>query len=60
MLSKEEAVSFVTETLKLTSPLEKIRKDPYHFLGDLILAYHVAVPFQNVSLISVAPHLRHR
>jgi len=60
MISKEEAVAFISDTLKVNSPLEKVAKDRYQFLKELIPAFQGTIPFQNVSLVAVPPHLRKR
>jgi hypothetical protein len=60
MLSKEEALYFVTEVLGVSSPLEKIAQDPYQFLKEYMPAFQLKIPFQCISTLAIEPHLRHR
>jgi hypothetical protein len=60
MLSKEEALYFVTEVLGIASPLEKIAQDPYQFLKEYMPAFHVKIPFQSADFLAVDLPLRHR
>lgn len=60
MLSKEEALHFVTEVLGISAPLEKIAQDPHHLLKELMPAFQMKIPFQSVTLIAIEPNLRHR
>lgn len=60
MLSKEEAVYFVSHVLEISSPLEKIAQDSYHFLKEYMSAFHVNIPFQTITSMAIEPHLRHR
>ena len=60
MLSKEEALQFVSEVLEVSSPLEKVAQDPHQFLKEYMPAFLVKIPFQSVSLNAIKPCLRHR
>ena len=60
MLSKQEALSFLTKTLQIISLLEKVSRDPYSFLVELIEAFMVKIPHQSLFLLSIPPHLRRR
>lgn len=60
MLSEEEAVSFVRDTLGIPDPKEKVSQDPYQFLKDLMPAFIARIPFQNLTLMSIQPELRQR
>ena len=51
-MSKQEAVSFVSEVLKIDSPIEKMSGDRFSLLDQIIKAFYATIPFQNVSLIS--------
>ena len=59
MLSREEAVCFITKSLLVSSPLEKLSRDRYSFLVELIGAFK-KIPLQNLSLLATPPHLRRR
>ena len=56
MLSKEEALQFVSEVLEVSSPLEKVAQDPHQFLKEYMPAFLVKIP----SLNAIEPCLRHR
>ena len=58
MLSKDEAISFVTDVLKLSAA--KRKEEPLLFIGELIKAFQVTEPFQSITLIATAPESRHR
>ena len=60
MLSSEEAVSFVRDTLGILYPLEKVTQDPLKFLEELVPVFIAKQPWQTLSLLSVQPDLRHR
>ena len=60
MVSKEEAVYFLTEVLGISSPLEKLAKDPLQFLKEFMPVFQKKIPFQNISLLSKEPSSRHR
>ena len=60
MLSKDEAVSFITEKLGIDSPLSRLSQDARQFVGELISAFLVKIPFQSISLIATPPENRHR
>ena len=55
MLSVEEAVSFVTDTLNIASPLEKKAENPSLLLEEIIKRFQANIPWQNVSLLAVKP-----
>ena len=52
LFQQDEAVSFASEALGISSPLEKISRDPYLFLKDYFLAFLVKAPFQSISLLA--------
>lgn len=60
MLSREEAIHFVTDVLKIPRPLEGKQESPHVFLNQLILAFHQTIPFQNLSFMSLKPEDRHK
>ena len=60
MLSVEEAVSFVTDTLNIASPLEKKAENPSLLLEEIIKRFQANIPWQSVSLVAVKPNLRHK
>ena len=60
MLSKEEALQFVSKVLEVSSPLEKVAQDPHQFLKEYMSAFLVKIPFQSASLNAIEPSLRHR
>ena len=63
-MSRQEAVSFVLEVLKIDSPMEKMSGaksgDRFFLLDQIIKAFHATIPFQSISLISVQPDNRIR
>ena len=60
MFTRNEAVSYVSDALKISSPLEKVSRDPLLFLTEYMQAFQLKSPFQSISLLSVDPTLRHR
>lgn len=60
MLSREDAVYFVSEVLGIERPLERKREDAHGFLNEMIVRFQHTIPFQNLTFIAVDPHLRRR
>ena len=57
-MQQQEAVNFVEDVLKLSSPLSKLRENKALFLNEIIKAFLV-VPFQNIHLLCEAEADRH-
>ena len=60
IVSKEEAVYFLTRVLGISSPLEKVAQDRFLFLKEFIPEFQMKIPFQSISLLSTEPYLRRR
>ena len=57
-MQQQEAVNFVEDILKLSSPLSKIRDNKLLFLNEIVKAFH-SVPFQNIHLLCEPQADRH-
>ena len=57
-MQQQEAVNFVEDVLKLSSPLSKLRENRALFLNEIIKAF-TSVPFQNIHLLCEAEADRH-
>ena len=49
-MQQQEAVNFVEDVLKLSSPVSKLRENKALFLNEFIKAF-LSVPFQNIHLL---------
>ena len=59
MFSKEESLAYIRDVLGITKPEEEMKRNRLEFLNKLICAFHVAMPFQNVTLMSKPLSERH-
>ena len=57
-MQQQEAVNFVEDVLKLSSPLGKLKDNRALFLNEIVKAFHL-VPFQNIHLLCEAEADRH-
>ena len=57
-MQQQEAVNFVEDVLKLSSPLSKLRENRALFLNEIIKAF-LSIPFQNIHLLCEAEADRH-
>ena len=57
-MQQQEAVNFVEDVLKLSSPLSKLRENKTLFLNEIIKAF-LSVPFQNIHLLCEPEAERH-
>ena len=57
-MQQQEAVNFVEDVLKLSSPLSKLRENRTLFLNEIIKAF-LSVPFQNIHLLCEPEAERH-
>ena len=57
-MQQQEALNFVEDVLKLSSPLSKVRENKALFLDEIIKAF-LSVPFQNIHLLCVPEAERH-
>ena len=57
-MQQQEAVNFVEDVLKLSSPLSKLKENKALFLNEIIKAF-LSVPFQNIHLLCEPEAERH-
>ena len=57
-MQQQEAVNFVEDVLKLSSPLSKLRENRTLFLNEIIKAF-LSVPYQNIHLLCEPEAERH-
>ena len=57
-MQQQEAVNFVENVLKLSSPLSKLRENKPLFFNEIIKAF-LSVPFQNLHLLGEPEAGRH-
>ena len=57
-MQQKEALNFVEDVLKLSSPVSKLRENKALILNEIIKAF-LSVPFQNILLLCEAEAGRH-
>ena len=53
MLTLQEAERFAVEVLKVPYKAERVKNDPVSLLNEMTQAFHAAIPFHGISLLSV-------
>lgn len=59
IITRQEALSFLSDVLCVASPAIKLDRDREAFLNDVIRAWHHHIPYQTVSNIATPPLKRH-
>ena len=57
-MQQQEAVNFVEDVLKLSSPMSKLKENKALILNEIIKAF-LSVPFQNIHLLCETKAGRH-
>ncbi|XP_077978894.1 uncharacterized protein LOC144434318 [Glandiceps talaboti] len=55
MFTKEEAVNFTENILRVKEPLHRFEENKLQLLNAVIRAYHNTIPFQNITLLCLDP-----
>ena len=58
MFTQDEAVSFVTDKLKVLNSRERMTSDRRNLLDEIVVAMQTELPFQNVHLLRSSPENR--
>ena len=53
MLTFQETERFAVEVLKIPYKAERVKNDPVSLLNEMTQAFHAAIPFHGISLLSV-------
>ena len=53
MVTLQEAERFAVEVLRVPYKAERVKNDPVSLLNEMTQAFHAAIPFQCISLLSV-------
>ena len=60
MLSQAEALSFLSDVLRLCGGERKLREKKYNLLGEILRTFHEVVPFQSLTLVAEQFSDRHK
>ena len=60
MLSQAEALSFLSDVLRLCGAERKLREKKYDLLCEILRAFHEVVPFQSLTLVAEPFSDRHK
>ena len=56
---KQDILNFLTDVLKISSPMERRQHDSGKLLQDIMTAFYTTIPFQSITLIAQSPEARH-